>query len=433
MDLLRKLIRNALHENSSVTVSEEIIRNTIANYNASSFGYTVLNVVRESTEFMDELVYTITLQHTKPNFKKYIDKMISKGGKFARIYGDTPSSKTMITRWLTGFRDGADIDTRQKSAAIKIAQVAGLDALAPLVKSLESTYDCTCVANFTGAKTKNKGLSFFEFYVFDNSNAVTSGPPEISSPTKIPVDEEVIELPPELAAPPKKTKKPRKQRKKKAPKLSSKQKKAGYNQINLRGDVRHVTSLDELESIEDHIVNIITKDNYDSIKDLAPDDAHDMYNELRNLSESNDSFGGKEYYFRVVDDYYNEPLPRLVFYGGSVYWGGRIRSKSMMQQYLSLHSDRIKITNTGSDGDYMEDPLYGTSPDTEEYTPPKLGGKEAKDVRRLVQQTRTSDELIIYARISPSINKYTNKISRHTGKIDLYVFQLDRRFRGEEQ
>ena len=161
MEKFRNVIRNILEskfveKNDSVMEDEAIIRNTIASFSLAPHGYTIQSVVKEETGFMDELLYTITMQHTKPDFKKYVNQMAARGGKFSTIYGDTPTSKTMITRWLTGFKDGADIDARQKSAAIKVAQVAGLDALAPLIQLLEATYNCTCVANFTGAKTKDK-------------------------------------------------------------------------------------------------------------------------------------------------------------------------------------------------------------------------------------------------------------------------------------
>ena len=437
---IRSVIRNIIQEskfiekNDSVMQDEAIIRNTITSFSLAPHGYTILSVVKEETGFLDELVYTITMQHTRPDFKKYVNQLSARGGKFATIYGDTPTSKTMITRWLTGFRDGADIDARQKSAAIKVAQLAGLDALTPLIQLLESTYNCTCVANFTGAKTKNKGLSFFEFYVFDNSNRVGSAPPEAPEPpTEIPVDDEVVEIPTEPVKPPKKSKKSRKPRKKKKLKLTRKQKRAGYNRINSRGDIRHVLDQNELDTIENHIVRIITKEEYKSVQDLSPEDAHDMYQEVKRWegysAEAKDPETGIQY-FRVVDDYHEEKLPRLVFYGGKIYTGARVKSRSMMAQYMSINSDLVRVTRTGSSGDYMQDPDFGHD-DLEDYTPPKLGGKEAKDVRRYVQQTRSGDELIIYAKITPHKNPYTAKISPRTGTIDLYVFQLDRNFQEE--
>lgn len=433
---IRKAIRNILKEsnfiekNDSVMEDEVIIRNTIASFNLAPYGYTIQSVVKEDTGFLDELLYTITMQHTKPDFKKYVNQMAARGGKFATIYGDTPTSKTMITRWLTGFKDGADIDQRQKSAAIKVAQVAGLDALAPLIQLLEATYNCTCVANFTGAKTKNKGLSFFEFYVFDNSKSIGSTPPELPEPpTEVPVDDEVVELPPEPPTPPeeKKPKKPRKNRNPKMPKLTSNQKKKGYNRINQAGNIRHVLELDELEDIADHIVDLVIGHGGE-YEDLS--DPMGTYTRLKNLSK----LGGTvdKSYFRIVDDYFEDDAPILRMYKGFVVRGGEIKSRSLMQQYTSTRSNLKGGHIEDDEGEWIPgmvpDEDFGRERPTGDYTPPKLGGKEAKDARRYAQQTRSGDELIIYATIEPRKNRFTGKVSKHTGKVTLHVFLLDRNF-----
>ena len=425
MQKIRNAIRQILVESNSVIEDETAVRNMISSYDASPFGYTILSAVKEETGFLDELVYTITLQHTKPDFKKYVNQMAARGGKFTRIYGDTPTAKTMITRWLTGFKEGAEIDERQKSAAIKVAQVAGLDALAPLIQLIESKYDCTCVANFTGAKTKNKGLSFFEFYVFDNTNAMGSSPTEVpEQPTDIPVDDEVVKLPTEPVEAKKKRKK--KKRKPKIPKLTAAQRKAGYNQINSRGDIRHVLELEQLQTIEDTIVNIITQGKYKETWNLPPDEAHDLYKDLRRISLEPQE-GEEVRTFRIVDDYYEDDLPILKFYGGSVYTGARVKSKSIMNQLMSFGSHKENTFDIAKGHQTRENPTYGVDSGGW-YTPPKLGGKEAKNIRRHVQQTRSGDELIIYASIELHVNPYTGEISYRTGELELYVFQIDRRF-----
>lgn len=95
----------------------------------------------------------------------------------------------------------------------------------------------------------------------------------------------------------------------------------------------------------------------------------------------------------------------------------------MMSQYTSRGSNRK------AKGKEL-DPSFGFNRirTRMQYTPPKLGGKEAKDARRYVNAQKASDELIIYATITPRVNKYTKKPSMHTGSVLLYVFQLDRNF-----
>ena len=362
----------------------------------------------------------------------YVDEMIARGGKFARIYDDTPTSKTQLTRWLTGFK--ADPDDRQKSAAIKIAQVAGLDCLNnTMIKQIEDEYDCTVVANFTGAKTNKKGQSFFELFVFDHGVGPMTpleddeGVPEPvvtppAAPKDIPVDDEVVEIPVQPVPPkPKKKKKSRKRKKKL--KLTSAQKKKGYNQIDQDGRVRHVVPLDELEDMTDHIVDIVLGGGGTRKYEHPSPEA--LYQNLKNRTWSEMSEDGQ--IFRVVDDYYQDDIAVLKMYKAYVIEGGQIRSRSMMQQYMSLESGRqfIGKKTRANQNFFRLSPNFATDKEGN-YTPPKLGGKEAKDARRYVQNQRVNDEIIIYASVVPKTNKFTGKKSKHTGKVTLYLFLLDR-------
>ena len=110
----------------------------------------------------------------------------------------------------------------------------------------------------------------------------------------------------------------------------------------------------------------------------------------------------------------------------------------MMSQYTSWGSNRKEGFFPDEDGEFGRkmgvDANYGrefTDEDFGEYTPPKLGGKQAKDVRRYANTTKSNDELIIYAHVEGKKNPYTGKRSKHTGNVILYVFQVDRNF-GDE-
>ena len=462
MQELRKIVRKILLEKLAFQVTDssgagqdgefdytavDDVINIISSANLASFGYNMVSAKqpREASGVGGAMQVEVILQHSKPDFGKFIDQLVARGGKFATIYRDTPSSKTKITRWLTGFKEGSGIDSRQKSAAIKVAQLAGLEALRPTLDAIESKYDVTCVANFTGAKTRKKGQSFFEIYVMPPykpaGTASILGDPFVEPPPQpesIPVDGENIEVTPEpeqiASAKKKSPKKPRKKRKAKMPKLTSKQKKAGYNQINRQGHVRHILEPDELQDISDHIVDIVLGSGVKEQDELGPGDASDAYQRCRERSEYSHKHGGMRMY-RIVDDYYDNPLPRLVFYKCQIFDGGRIKSRSMMSQYTSRGSDQKEGFHADEHGEYTRgmgvDPNYGRSfadEDFGDYTPPKLGGREAKNARRYVNKQKANDELIIYALVSPKVNKYTSKPSIHTGTVKLYVFQLDRNF-----
>ena len=121
--------------------------------------------------------------------------------------------------------------------------------------------------------------------------------------------------------------------------------------------------------------------------------------------------------YRVVDDYYDNPLPMLKFYSGTVYVGGKIKSRSMMTQYQSRGKHHMNKPENNLHGD----------PNIL-HTPKKAGSKDMKDARRHISSTRTSDEIIMYAKISRKKNRYTGSFSNHTGNILLYAFLLDRNF-----
>jgi len=454
MQGLRKVIRKILLEKQSFQVTDssgagqegefdfsavDDVLNIISSANVSSYGYNMVSATQpeNASGAGGTMQVEVILQHVKPDFSKFIDELVARGGKFATIYGDTPGSKTKITRWLTGYKEGSEIDARQKSAAIKVAQLAGLEALQPTLNAIESKYDVTCVANFTGAKTNKKGQSFFEVYVMPPYVSPGEVEQAAEQPAKVPVDGEIVVIPQKptpIATPkPKKKKKPRKSKKLKMPKLSRDQKKKGYNRINQQGHVRHVHTGEELDTLEDHIVTTILGTSQGPQETHEPSSAHDLYKSVREAEGELNTVTGTKV-FRVVDDYYNEALPILKFYNASVY-KGKIKSRSMMSQYTSINSDQKEGFYPDENGEYTRgmgvDPNYGRSfadEDFGDYTPPKLGGKEAKDARRMVAKERASDEIIIYAKIEPKINRFSNKISSHTGKVTLYVFLIDRNF-----
>ena len=156
MNTVRQMIRKILRENEQIpftikdssgagmpgefdfSVVDDVI-NMISSANLSSFGYNVVSVEQAPQSEMTGMLHLeVILQHAKPDFSGMVDKLNARGGKFAQIYSDTPTSKTMITRWLTGFKDGSNIDARQKSAAIKVAQLVGLEALQPTLDQIKS-------------------------------------------------------------------------------------------------------------------------------------------------------------------------------------------------------------------------------------------------------------------------------------------------------
>ena len=149
----------------------------------------------------------------------------------------------------------------------------------------------------------------------------------------------------------------------------------------------------DLQDIDDHIVEMMFGTNSRKIDELGPQDAADAYTRLRNQANTNDIPDYTTY--RLLDDYFDNPLPRLVFYKCNIY-GGKIKSRVMMSAYTSYGSDRKEDFVPDEDGEFtkmmVQDTGFGK--DAQGFTPPKLGGKQAKDVRRYANLTKSNDELI---------------------------------------
>jgi len=411
---IRMLVRKFLLEESikkevKIEFKDEIL-NLISSVDLSSKGYNILNVKELEESFPGAIHLKISLQHVKPGFGRFVDELLDGSNRKKTIYRDTPTSKTQMTRWLTGYR--SDPDERQKSAAIKVAQLTGLDALQLVFDRIESEYQAECVANFVEARTQKKGQSIFELFVFptdSDSVDVIEAPPQ---PEVISVDNEKVVIPePEVV--------PTTQRKKRVPKgskLTSKEKKQGYTHKST-GRLRHILDEDQLESIADHAVNIVLGGKAQVTEELDPQETHDMYTEVKRASEHIHKDDRAHAFYRVVDDYYDDPLPILKFHSGKVYVGGKIRSRSMMTQYQSRGEHHSNEPQNTFQGDSRL-----------AFTPKKAGSKSMKDARRHISATRTSDEIIMYAKIERNTNRYTGKVSDHTGDITLYVFLIDRNF-----
>jgi hypothetical protein len=411
---IRTLVRKFLLEESikkEVKIeSKDEILNLISSVGLSSKGYNILSVKELEESFPGAIHLKISLQHAKPDFGRFIDELLDGSNRKKTIYRDTPKSKTQIARWLTGYK--SDPDERQKSAAIKVAQLAGLDALQLIFDRIESEYQAECVANFVEASTQKKGQSIFELFIFPTDSGSADAIEAPPQPEVISVDNEKVVIPePEVV--------PLTRKKKRVPKgskLTSKEKKRGYTHKSA-GRLRHILDEDQLESIADHAVNIVLGGKAQVDDELDPQEAHDMYAEVKRASDQTNKHDWPHAFYRVVDDYYDDPLPILKFHSGKVYVGGKIRSRSMMTQYQSRgEHHRNEPQNAFQGGSGLD------------FTPKKAGSKSMKDARRHISATRTSDEIIMYAKIERNTNRYTGKRSEHTGDITLYVFLIDRNF-----
>ena len=373
----------------------EDLEQFIPNFDLSSYGYAIHEFAYNGEDASADLVFSISLQHVKPEFKKYVTQLQGTGNsRRSRIYGDTPSSKTKIVRWLTGFRDGANINATQKAAAIKVAQLAGYDAIHPILRAIETKYDCTTVANFIGAKTQAKGQSIFEILIFDHPQDAE----EIieQEPTTVPVDGEPVNIP--VNPKPPKAKKTGGVKIKKLPGKKYGKNTKGSLHTQKGGRSRHVIPEPELKEIGEQIVSELTGGNPTNRLQMSAEEARTHYLATRELA-----WTPGELTFMLSDDFYVDPAGPEKFHDAFELFGATARTKAMMTALMSTGNTQIPLGDT-----------------------PKLGSKLAKDVRRKLQREFASDEILIYAKIMPKVNPFSGKMSRHTGDIVYYIYFTDR-------
>ena len=370
----------------------------VPNFDLSNLGYAVHEFTYNSEDASADVVFTISLQHLKPDFKKYINQLQGSSTRKSKIYGDTPTSKTKIIRWLTGYREGANINDTQKAAAIKVVQLAGYDAIHPILKAIEEKYDCLAVSNFIGAKTQAKGQSIFEVMLFDSPGDAVSIIE--NEPTVIPVDGEPVSI--SVTPKPNKSKKTGGVKIKKLPAKKYGKNTKGSLHTLPRGFSRHVIPEDELKKIGEQIVFELTNGNSTTRLKMNANDCKTHYLATKEMSKN-----PNELTFMLSDDFYNNPAGPEKFYDGFELFGATARTKAMMTALMS--TGNTELTTSGG------------------RKTPKLGSKLAKDVRRKLQQEFASDEILIYAKIMPKLNPYSGKMSRHTGDIVYYIYFTDRR------
>lgn len=372
----------------------EDIEQMVPNIDLKGKGYAIHEFTYNGDDASADLVFTISLQHVNPKFKNYINQLQGNDPRRNRIYGDTPSSKTKIVRWLTGFRDGANINATQKAAAIKVAQLAGYDAVHPILRAIETKYDCITVANFIGASTKAKGQSIFEILIFDSAAPAF----EIieKENTTVPVNGQPVDIPVN-PKPPKKNKTGGVKIKNLPVKKYGKNAR-GSLQVMRGGPTRHVIPEPELKEIGEQIVAELTGGNPTNRLQMTAEEARTHYLATRELSKD-----PNELTFMLSDDFYRNETGPEKFYDGFELFGATARTKAMMTALMSTGNTEIQTGDS-----------------------PKLGSKLAKDIRRKLQQEFASDEILIYAKIMPKVNPYSGKMSRHTGDIVYYIYFTDR-------
>ena len=104
------------------------------------------------------------LGHADLPVKEMQQKMAAKGGKYAKIYDDAPTSKTQAVRQLTNDRR-ANVTPDDQASSLKMLQMIGYEALEDVCAEIEKSLDCEAIANLFDVKKKGKGESHWELFL----------------------------------------------------------------------------------------------------------------------------------------------------------------------------------------------------------------------------------------------------------------------------
>ncbi len=104
------------------------------------------------------------LGHADVPVKEMQQKMAAKGGKYAKIYDDAPTSKTQAVRQLTNDRR-ANVTPDDQASSLKMLQMIGYEALEDVCDEIEKSLDCEAIANLFDVVKKGKGESHWELFL----------------------------------------------------------------------------------------------------------------------------------------------------------------------------------------------------------------------------------------------------------------------------
>jgi len=104
------------------------------------------------------------LGHADLPVKEMQQKMAARGGKFAKIYDDAPTSKTQAVRQLTD-HPKTEITPDDQASSLKMLQMIGYEALESVCDDIEKSLDCEAIANLFDVKRKGKGESHWELFL----------------------------------------------------------------------------------------------------------------------------------------------------------------------------------------------------------------------------------------------------------------------------
>jgi hypothetical protein len=345
-----------------------------------------------------DVMFTFRIEPKGAKLKKVIQDMTAESPKYKKIFGNLPTSRSKLLKILTNRQSGDSTElANAKAAAIKAfyrAQQPLLDAIRTELKSAYPGKDF--IFNPIEFKYSGAGDTVWEGYMHSISDKPTVPP----SPPEAPEDISIVTPKPESPAQP--------------PPAAAEEEMVKVE--------KHILKRPEIDSIIDGLVRKLgLNPNTDLVVINNSAKALSEYEDMRIGSvlmevptvEVSDSYNSRNADKEVLDDNsgIKFKMPNVVAYIQTTK-GRVVKSRD---EWMKLMQGRSPIA--GQRFKNYDDGIVKYSKKSSRY-----GAPIAKEIRRKQNDTRTYDEIAVYADIKPATNRFTGKARKWGGEVRYTFF-----------
>ena len=351
-----------------------------------------------------DAMFTFRIEPKGAKLKKVIDQMAQESPKYKRIFGNLTTSRSKLLKILTDRQPGEPKElANAKAAAIKAFHRAQRPLLDVIETNLKLKYPGKAfIFNPVEFKYSGSGDTVWEAYVYSEGDKPTNLPEPVDTPVESTPEDLIVAPEPPPSEPLPKVEEP----------------------DELVKVEKHILSRQELDAIIDGIVvKLGLNPNTDVTVVNDASIALSEYEDMRVGSvlsevptvEVSDSYSTRNPRNEINRDSSEAKfaLPNVVAYIQTTK-GRQVKSRD---EWNKLMQGQQPVGRTKNIDAFRVDLATGKSKKLSRY-----GAPIAKVIRKAQQETRTYDEIAVYADIKPAINKFSGKARKWGGEVRYTFF-----------
>lgn len=345
-----------------------------------------------------DVMFTFRIEPKGAKLKSIIQSMAAESPKYKKIFGSLPTSRSKLLKILTDRQEGDPIElANAKAAAIKAFYRAQQQLLDQIREALMKAYPGKdFIFNPIEFKYSGGGDTVWEGYM----HSINDKPPVPPPPPEVPEDISIVTPKPEspIQPPP-----------------------AAAEEEMVKVE-KHILDRSEIDSIINELVRKLgLNPSTDLVVVNNSSNALSEYEDMRIGSvlqevptvEVSDSYNSRNIDKEVLDDLSGVKfkMPNVVAYIQTTK-GRVVKSRD---EWTKLMQGRSPIA--GHKFAKYDDGIIKYSKKLSRY-----GAPIAKEIRRKQNDTRTYDEIAVYADIKPATNRFTGKARKWGGEVRYTFF-----------